>query len=59
MVTEHPSIKFTQQGALWWCQHFGVTGCGPTKDAAEADMWMLYKQAITPPILVCPPKSRA
>lgn len=59
MATDHPSIKFTLHEGKWWCQHFGVTGCGLTKDEAEADMWSLYREATTPPIRLYPTPSRA
>ena len=58
-ITEHPSILHAEWDGKFWCKHFGVTGCGETPEEAEADMWALYKAAVTPPMLVCQPKSRA
>ena len=60
-MTEHPSIKTVFHEGQWWCKHFGVTGCGPTPEAAEADMWALYRDAVgigKPPCLF-PRPSRA
>lgn len=42
-----PKMRFWN--GFWWCRRMGVTGQGNTMKEAWNDMWLLYKEAVSPP----------